>query len=165
MAGLRLSRSVAGALATALLLSGLVALPARAGSNGPWATVNICDTARHPNTIGLRAAVPGDGKHHSMWVRLTVQFASGGSWKALANGGRTGFIAAGSSLKRSRQVGASFHFAPASGTTYTLRGVAEFEWRQGKRVVKHARATTKSGVAGVSGGDPAGYSASTCEIF
>ena len=39
-----------------------------------WATVNICDTLRHPDQMGVRASMPGDGTHERMFMRFRAQF-------------------------------------------------------------------------------------------
>ena len=39
-----------------------------------------------------------------------------------------------------------------------------FEWRRGTKVLRHVQAVTTGGHRGVSGADPAGYSAATCAI-
>jgi hypothetical protein len=66
---------------------------------------------------------------------------------------------------RSRQAGWSFRFAPnADGTPHRLRGAVTFEWRRGSRVVRRARKRTRTGHRSAAGADPAGFSASVCEI-
>jgi hypothetical protein len=59
----------------ALLCAGVLLVPAAGAVAGPWATVNVCDTAGHPDGIGIRAAMPGNGAAGDrMLVRLRVQF-------------------------------------------------------------------------------------------
>ena len=41
------------------------AAPARADDADLWATVNVCDTAAHPNEIGIRASMPGGKRAHA----------------------------------------------------------------------------------------------------
>ncbi len=42
-----------------------------------WATVNVCDTERHPDTLGVRASMPGSRrKGETMWMRFRVQYFS-----------------------------------------------------------------------------------------
>src|SRR5690348_6285628 len=46
----------------------------------PWATVNVCDTARHPDTIGIRASMPGP-RRSRLAMRFRVQYREdGGAW-------------------------------------------------------------------------------------
>ena len=39
-----------------------------------WATVNVCDTVGHPDSIGIRGSMPGSGdKAELMFMRFQVQ--------------------------------------------------------------------------------------------
>src|SRR3954452_18804402 len=69
------------ALLTAVVLtagaSSAVAADAPTIDKSPllWATINICDTAKHPDTIGIRASMPGSGKtRERMYMRFQVQY-------------------------------------------------------------------------------------------
>ena len=136
-----------------------------------WATVNICDTLRHPDQMGVRASMPGNGKRQRMWMRFHAQFfdSSTNTWSDVKTGGVSPWILAGSALFRTRQAGYTFTFkAPAAGSSFTLRGAVDFQWR-GKRhghtiVVRRAQANTKGGVKSTDGADPPGYSSGLCTI-
>src|SRR4051812_4344046 len=58
----------------------LFATPAHAARyNGKrlWATINVCDTARYPDTVGVRASMPGTGTPgEEMFMRFQVQYHS-----------------------------------------------------------------------------------------
>src|SRR4051794_39987188 len=42
---------------------------------GPWATVNVCDTSAHPDTIGVRGSMPGTGSaKDDLYMRIQVQY-------------------------------------------------------------------------------------------
>lgn len=133
-----------------------------------WATVNVCDTPQHPDTIGVRASIPGSGvSAERMFMRFQVQYyvASQGEWHNLVTGGDSGWIAVGSAMYAARQAGQSFRFQPPSGDgSETLRGAVTFEWRRGERVVRRARKRTTGGHRDAQGGDPPGYSAAVCEL-
>jgi len=162
-------------LATALAALAVLA-PAAAAKKGRtiygspllWATVNLCDTEQHPDTIGVRASIPGSGiAGERMYLRFQVQYyaAAEGEWHNLASGGDSGWIPVGSGSFAARQAGRTFRFqAPAGDATEVLRGAVTFEWRRGDRVVRHARKRTTSGHRGQAGGDPPGYSAAVCEL-
>ena len=52
-----------------------------------WATVNVCDTVGHPDSIGIRGSMPGDGdKTEVMFMRFQVQLfgAADARWHNLA---------------------------------------------------------------------------------
>jgi hypothetical protein len=133
-----------------------------------WATVNICDTKRSPDTVGVRASMPGSGrKGERMFMRFRVQFFSeeDNRWHNFASreGTDSGWIAVGSARFKARQSGFSFPFSLEQGQRYEVRGVTRFEWRRGKRVVRRAtKRTTKGHRTALS--DPKGYSSATCVL-
>jgi hypothetical protein len=139
-----------------------------------WATVNICDTVRHPNQMGVRASMPGDGTREQMFMRFRAQFydATKKKWFPTGNG-KSDWISAGSAHFKARQAGWTFTFkAPAPGSTFTLRGVVDFQWRIKRRsggrlhtiIVRRAHANTKGGFESTLGADPPGYSNGICQI-
>ncbi len=131
-----------------------------------WATVNVCDTPAHPNTIGIRASMPGsrDGRE-VMWMRFQVQYLSSVDhrWHRVRSGGDSGFVRVGPARYEARQSGRSFRFAPSSAAVL-LRGVVTFEWRLKGEVVRRARRRTSRGHASTVGADPRRYSAPTCTV-
>ena len=159
--------SVALAVVSAVLLLVASAPPAGAAARGPWATVNICDTAGHPDGIGIRGSMPGGGPGVRLAMRIVVQYRGPrGRWRRVGPGGDSGWIDAGSAgVRGTRQAGRTFTVTPpGSGGAYLLRGVVRFQWRRGKTVLRRARALTRGGHAGTAGADPPGYSAATCVV-
>lgn len=133
-----------------------------------WATVNVCDTDGHPNTVGVRASMPGSGfSKERMFVRFQVQYLSAvdDKWHNLGADGDSGWVALGSGRYRARQAGRDFELQqPEAGQTFRVRGAVTFEWRRGTRVVRRARKRTEAGHPGTRGADPARFSAATCVI-
>jgi hypothetical protein len=132
-----------------------------------WVTVNVCDTAAFPDTIGIRASMPGTGsRRDDMFMRFGAQYYDpvGKRWHNLSRGGDSGFVAVGSGRYRSRQAGHLFRFAPPSGRQYQLRGVVTFEWRRDGRVRRRERLLSSAGHRSSAGADPAGYSAAVCVV-
>jgi hypothetical protein len=163
-------------LAPAALVALLLAAPASASHRGDlWATVNICDTADYPNTIGIRASMPGNERRprQRMYVRFRVQWFSRETqrWHNLT-GARSDWIKLGSARFESRQDGYSFELGPTAGGSFVVRGVVDFKWRdrrhRGGKVrwvaVRKERENTRRGHPSESG-DPPGYSNGLCEIF
>ena len=153
------------------LLILLVPATAHAGtidkSRHLWATVNICDTEQSPDTIGVRASMPGSAKKgERMFMRFRVQFLSPADHRwhnFMAEGTDSGFVPVGAATYKARQSGWTFPFSLQPGQTYELRGVVSFEWRRGDRVVRRAaKRTTKGHKTALS--EPKGYSAGTCVI-
>jgi hypothetical protein len=110
-----------------------------------WATVNVCDTEKSPNAVGVRTSVPGNGSNERIFARYTAQWWSGAKeeWLTVGGSGVTDWIRLGDADMASRQAGWTFHFVqPPAGTTYVMRGVVELQWRdelQAARRVGKAR--------------------------
>jgi hypothetical protein len=142
-----------------LLLSLLAAAaPAGATERSVWATVNVCDTAAHPDEIGIRAAVP-ERRSRSATVRFRVQYRdlSDGRWRYV-RAADSGWHRVG----RPAEVGWSFEVA--ADDEPILRGVVLYRWSRRGRVVRRARRVTEGGHRSTAGADPRGFSAATCRI-
>jgi hypothetical protein len=163
-------RRVLHSLLIALAL-GLAVVPAAgaAGIRSPhlWATVNVCDTLRHPDTFGVRGSMPGSPHPgERMFMRFRVQYFRGSEqrWHNIVKGGDSGFISVGRARYKARQAGRLFVFAPPAGGSFQLRGKVSFQWRRNGRVVRSAARLTEAGHTSTAGSDPAGYSSDTCVI-
>src|SRR3954451_16166973 len=112
-----------------LLLAALLVLlaPTAAAEAKPardlWATVNVCDTSKSPNEMGVRARMPGDGTRRRMYMRFTAQFRSAGKWRMVSGRGRSKWMLAGSARFQNEEIGYTFGFdPPPSGSSYLMRG-------------------------------------------
>jgi hypothetical protein len=169
-------RTVVAIAATAVVLAALsLAGPASAAkprtvdkSKRLWATINVCDTPAHPDTVGIRASMPGSGiAPERMFMRFQVQYFNtvDGRWTNIGAGGDSGFVAVGSARYQRREAGRSFVLnAPPAGQTYRVRGVVTFQWRRGDKVVRQARKRTRSKHPDTANADPKGFSAAECTI-
>ena len=122
----RLSAKLLAALTlgVALLATSAIASAQSDGAEPPlWATVNVCDTASHPDTIGIRGSMPGTGRSDDrMFMRFTVQYqAADGAWKPLSTGGDSGWESIGRGTWDSRQSGYSFQVRPPQGSRAPAR--------------------------------------------
>ena len=150
-----------------------VAAPA-AGARTPaeppetWATVNVCDTFQHPNEMGIRGSMRGMARKTAMYMRFRVQFRRGtGRWKLLDSGPLTdsGWVRVASGRKGAHDSGWSFRFEPPeTGGAHVVRGVVQFQWRRGGKVIARTRATTTADHPDTAGADPSDFSAAMCEI-
>jgi hypothetical protein len=126
-----------------------------------WATVNICDTKRFPDVIGVRAQMPtlGLGERLSMAFRIDYWATASRSFLPVPNTKRT--VSLGSSRTGLHQGGWWYRFAPHAGL---LRGSVTFAWTLGGRVIGRAQRTTTAGHGLADFGDPAHYSTAACTI-
>jgi hypothetical protein len=154
------------ALGLALTLAP-AALGAGVHSRHLWATINVCDTLQHPDTIGVRASMPGSPHPtEQMFMRFRVQYfrTSDQRWHNITKGGDSGFIDVGPAKYKARQAGRLFVFAPPVGGSFQLRGKVTFQWRRGSKVRRSAALVTTAGHRSTAGSDPEGYSSDTCVI-
>jgi hypothetical protein len=132
-----------------------------------WATINVCDTVGHPDSIGIRGSMPGDGdKTEVMFMRFGVELfdTADARWRNL-DGADSGFVEVGSARK-ARQSGNTFTITPPrpGSAPYLLRGVVSFEWREAGKVVRHTRRSTAAAHPNTAGSDPVGFTSATCTI-
>jgi hypothetical protein len=137
-----------GAAALAAALVAGPAAVARADTPAPWATINICDTAEQPQTVGVRVFAPErDGG--AQWTRIRLQFYddASGRWKRVWAGTDDVWHRLGSG-HTARFGGRDFTFAaPDPGRRFLLRGLVDLQWRRGGAVTGQARVRTTGGHA------------------
>jgi hypothetical protein len=151
------------ALLLALLLTLLIPASASARRETPlWATVNVCDTAKQPDRIGIRASMPGTPKGARLSMRFRVQYKAGEDWKDVEDAD-SGWVNVGVARGSAVEYGWSFTFAASTQST-TLRGVVKFRWRRGDTLPKQSEVATEAGHKSSAGADPPGYSAATCAL-
>jgi hypothetical protein len=151
---------------TALAVAQRRTVPVVRASRFLWATVNVCDTERSPNTIGIRGSMPGGrDERETLWMRFQVQYLSDvdDRWHYVTDGGDSGFVAVGSGRQKARESGRSFRIDPNTGRS-VLRGRVSFQWRLRGEVVRRATKRTRKGHESSAGADPPNYTASTCTV-
>jgi hypothetical protein len=128
-----------------------------------WATVNVCDTSKQPDAIGIRASMPGSPKGARLSMRFRVQYRTGeGAWKNVEDAD-SGWRVVGSGKGDPVESGWSFNFATPTKAV-TLRGVVRYRWRRGDALPRQAEVATESGHRSSAGADPEDYSAATCVL-
>jgi hypothetical protein len=129
-----------------------------------WATVNICNTAKYPDEVGIRGQMPSLGFRTDLSLTVAVEYYSAAQNKFLSTGDSQ-VVDLGLATHSAHQGGAIFPFqAPAAGDSYVLRGTVTFEWKLGGKVLGQVSRHTGHGYSGVAAGDPPGYSEGTCTI-
>jgi hypothetical protein len=139
---------------------------ARTASNpGLWATVNICDTPKQPNAMGIRAGMPGNSSWQRMYMRFRAEYWSRSrqDWAPVAGTGTSPWVYAGRARYERRQAGWTFQFAPPPpGVTFTMRALVEFQWRRPERPA--ARKLRRQGRRKVRRFDLRGHRASSSRV-
>jgi hypothetical protein len=158
-------RIAAGLLVLAVVLaaSGLATAAPKPVKN-LWSTVNICDTKKHPNIVGIRGRMPGNGdKNQTMWLKVILQHQKNGKWANVTKGGASPWLKAGSAKFSWGENGYNFTINVKAGDKFKFRGQVKYEWRKSGNVVRSGARYTTSGHAS-SNSDPEGFSAATCTV-
>ena len=132
-----------------------------------WATIDVCDPADQPDTVGIRGSMPGDRQSHdTMYMRFRLQYlnTTTKAWTDLSKGAASDYANVGTG-DDPRQAGRSFQLSPVAGQpAFTLRGVVSFQWRHGSTVLAQTSRPTSAGRDSLAGADPAGFSSASCLI-
>jgi hypothetical protein len=128
-----------------------------------WATVNLCNTVKRPDAIGIRASMPGVPKGARLLMRFRVQFKADKGWQDV-KGADSGWRRVGTGHGVPVESGWSFSFAHPTSPV-TLRGMVKLRWRRAERTpLRQVELTTEAGHRSSAGADPADYSAETCAL-
>jgi hypothetical protein len=153
-------------IALLFALLAVAVFPASAGAKkdrSPWATVNVCDTTKQPDSIGIRAAMAGTPRGARLTMRFRVQYRDRrGGWQDVDDAD-SGWRRVGYGKGAQVESGWSFTFARPARTV-VLRGVVKFRWRRGNSLPRTAEVATEAGHRSSAGADPPGYSAATCAL-
>jgi hypothetical protein len=131
-----------------------------------WGTIDVCSPANQRDTVGVRGSMPGDGHaHDTMYMSFRLQYMTAEKhWADVASNASSGWEQVGNGGSP-RQGGGSFALKPVAGRpAVTLRGVVDFQWRHGAKVLLSAVEPTSAGHKSLAGADPADFSAATCVI-
>jgi hypothetical protein len=136
------------------------ALSRAARSIGLWATINICNTRKYPDTIGIRAQMPALGFVTTMQMVVTLGYytTATDSFKPLRSSSTT--LRLGEARSGYHQDGVTFTVKPPAKLDATVK----FVWSSGSTVLGTITRTTVKGRTGVQQGDPPGYSSDICAI-
>lgn len=126
-----------------------------------WATVNVCDTRKHPHTIGIRGEVPALGFPTTISISLGVDFWSETDKRFEPDPNASKKIKLVSVTHGIHQRGVMFQFARHTGR---LRGTATFLWTRHGKLLGATKRVTTARHHDADFGDPSGFSAATCTI-
>jgi len=172
------------ALAITVLALGLSAVPAAAVGRAPaknptqaqirsavrraerstslWVTINICDTRRYPNTLGIRGQMPSLG--FPAWLSMKIQLNYFSATRKRFVGIprlRPMTVRLGRSSSGLQQDGAAFTFKPHTGL---LDATVQFFWKRAGRLLGQTTLSTTGGHRDADFGSPPRFSAMQCRI-
>lgn len=157
--------AAAGAAATGAPTGSHTLPPALRNGHELWATIDVCASKPSP-LVGIRGSMPSDGQaQETMYMSFQVQYMDQKTkqWTDLSKGGESGAVKVGGATA-TRQAGRTFELAAPKQGTFQLRGIVEFQWRQGSKVTLSATRPTTGGHPSTAGAVPKDFSAATCAI-
>jgi hypothetical protein len=142
-----------------------IARAVRSAERSPslWATVNICDTHKYRNALGVRGQMPTLGFASSLYMVVQVNFWSAGRHRFLPIQSKlaTTRLSLGSNANGLQQDGAVFPFSAHTGL---LNATFTFIWTRGGKVIGQTVRRTTAGHADADHGSPPRFSAAQCRI-
>jgi hypothetical protein len=130
-------------------------------SRSLWATVNICNTKRFKNTLGVRGQMPGLGFSSSLVIDIQVDFFNPTTKRFQRVPHASMKIPLGKVASGLQQGGATFTFKPHTGLLSARVG---FEWVRGGKVLASTTRRTTGGHTSADFGNPPHFSAPQCRI-
>jgi hypothetical protein len=167
------------ALVTTVLAALLAAAPTASAGVGPariaravrsaeqsrslWTTVNICDTRKYRNDIGVRGQMPSLGFASKLYMVVQVNYWSRpqNRFLPIQSNLATTRLSLGNSATGLEQDGAVFPFSAHTGL---LNATFSFIWTRGGKVIGQTARRTTAGHRDADHGSPAHYSAAQCRI-
>lgn len=131
------------------------------GSREVWATVNICNTRRHPHTLGIRGQLPALGFPAQLYMSIQVNYWVKEKRKFVPDSHAKHSLSLGTETSGRHQAGFTWRFAPPA----ILSGTITFEWKLGRTIIGRTMRRAVRGIKNVDNSDPKGYSAATCRIL
>jgi hypothetical protein len=126
-------------------------------SKSLWATVNICNSKRYPDVVGIRGQMPSLG--FPAWLSMKIQLNYWLGKKFVLD--TTKLVRLGRSSNGLQQGGAKFNFKPNAGL---FDASVQFIWRREGKLLGHKTLATTAGHPNADFGSPAHYSAARCRI-
>ncbi|HTU94587.1 MAG TPA: hypothetical protein VMF14_02035 [Solirubrobacteraceae bacterium] len=132
-------------------------------SRSLWATVNICDTAKFRNDLGVRGQMPSLGFSASLSMIVQVNYWSTGEHRFLPiqSNLATSRLSLGRNANGLQQDGAVFPFSAHTGL---LNATITFIWKRGGKIIGQTVRRTTAGHTDAAHANPPRFSAAQCRI-
>jgi hypothetical protein len=130
-------------------------------SKSLWATVNICNSRRQRNTIGIRGQMPTLGFPAWLSMRIELGFYNKTKKRFDPVSSTVKLIRLGRSSTGLVQDGTTFMFTPHTGL---FNANVQFIWRRSGKLLGQTRRRTTAGHHDADFGSPPHFSAKQCRI-
>jgi hypothetical protein len=132
-------------------------------SRALWATVNICDTRKYRNDIGVRGQMPSLGFSSELYMVVQVNYWSQTQHRFLPIQSHLAStrLSLGNAANGLEQDGAVFPFSAHTGL---FNATFTFIWTRGGKVIGQTARRTTAGHRDADHGSPPHYSAARCRI-
>jgi hypothetical protein len=132
-------------------------------SRSLWATVNICDTRKYRNDIGVRGQMPSLGFSSKLYMVVQVNYWSATQHRFLPIQAHLAStrLSLGNATNGLQQDGVVFPFSAHTGL---LNATFTFIWSRGGKVIGQTARRTTAGHRDADHGSPPHYSAAQCRI-
>ncbi len=127
-----------------------------------WATVNICNSTRYPEVIGIRGQLPGLPFASRVSMTIGVDYADSahpGTFTPLP--GVAERISGGVQTSGTWQAGVRLRFKAGTGL---LRGRITMQWTRGGHAIGQLAVVSSAGHTDARYSDPSGFSAASCTL-
>jgi hypothetical protein len=125
-----------------------------------WSTVNICNTKKHPDTLGIRGQMPSLTFPSSLYMDVQVDYYNYSTKQFERDPGVTQTLSLGDPSNEIVQGGTTFKFKPPA----IVSGTITFQWKLHGKLIGSKRRATGGGHKAAKYGDPRGYSSNDCYI-
>jgi hypothetical protein len=132
-------------------------------SSSLWATVNICDSRRYPDALGVRGQMPTLGFAAVLSMRIQIDYYSSSDKRFVPIQSSTARrqVSVGRWSSNLQQAGAVFPFRPHAGR---LNANIQFTWTRAGKVIGQTTRQTTAGHKDADYASPPHYSAAQCRI-
>lgn len=133
-------------------------------SKSLWATVNICNSRRHPDVLGVRGQMPTLGFSAQLTMRIQLNYWSttAKAFKPITSPNAVATRRLGSLTTGLQQDGAEFRFGKTATGLYNA--TVTFTWTRSGKVLGRVKRTTTAKHHDADFGSPPHYSAAKCLI-
>jgi hypothetical protein len=133
-------------------------------SSSLWATINICNSKRDPDEIGVRGQMPSLGFSSEMYmtIQLDAWSATTKSFSPIQSPNAVNNVTLGAHIRGLEQSGSVFPFK--KGQTGLWNATIVFTWKRSGKVIGQIQRTTTAGHKAADFGNPPHYTATQCKI-